>query len=679
MHPELKGEHDAKRWHRSLLSCGVRIRRVIPLPFLVAALFALLITAAVLLAPGHAPSSRHSSRHQAHTIRSFPRPSARAPIENLAPDSTPTPMPRATALHANPSPVSEFVDKSASFPTSSERRRYRRMTIAEEIRFSFDGYVECALGADEAKPVTCQRQNWTGLDGSTPGPGIAVTLVDSLSTLLLANLTDQFALALVFVERELGHLLRSDTAPDHFVSNFEVTIRILGGLLSAYELSGERHTSLLRLARLVGDRLLPAYSTASGLPDSHVNLKTGSHVDAPWHKNTAYLAEVGSVMLELRTLSYHTRNSTFAKVANTVNAFLHQECPEDGLCDVEWNKETKSWQGQHKTVGSLGDSYYEYLLKQFIHSGFEDEPNLSRFFRAAASIVDQLAIFDVPHHAQKVAGFPRVFLGQKRNGNLVPVMDHLACFAGGLFALASRAIPWTDAGEIRRIRLRESVTDRFSSSLCRRVAEGTAQCCADAYSMSTFELGPDAFALSSVDSSIPIAERLEVLHLEQPFLLRPEAVESFFYLTSIDFQRLPTSQPRDRTAVPDMPEDELPWETHAWKAFVAMRRHCRVSHGYSGILNVRRREKHVKPSLAELDDVMQSFWIAETLKYLFLTFSVDKRSFTLQELDAGPHAHPFFVATGLLSDWVFNTEGHPLRIRSDLFDRIPPLYFRPPR
>ena len=71
----------------------------------------------------------------------------------------------------------------------------------------------------------------------------------------------------------------------------------------------------------------------------------------------------------------------------------------------------------------------------------------------------------------------------------------------------------------------------------------------------------------------------------------------------------------------------------AWEAFQAIEKHCRVADGYSGIKNVNQ-----VPVVH--DDTQQSFFLAETLKYLYLTFSDD---------DVIP-----------LDDYVFNTEAHPL-------------------
>lgn len=113
--------------------------------------------------------------------------------------------------------------------------------------------------------------------------------------------------------------------------------------------------------------------------------------------------------------------------------------------------------------------------------------------------------------------------------------------------------------------------------------------------------------------------RAEGIHTATPhYLLRPEYVESLFLMWRF------TRDPRYRE-----------W---GWDAFYSMVKNCQVgSGGFSGIKDVRN-----KPCTH--DDVQQSFFLAETIKYLFLLFADD----SLVPLDR----------------WVFNTEAHPLRIRT---------------
>lgn len=106
---------------------------------------------------------------------------------------------------------------------------------------------------------------------------------------------------------------------------------------------------------------------------------------------------------------------------------------------------------------------------------------------------------------------------------------------------------------------------------------------------------------------------------ERYYILRPEVIEGWFYLWRLT---------KDRK-----------YRDWAWDAVLAIEKHCLVpgGAGYSGINNVDSEEPMQ-------DDVQQSYFLAETLKYLYLIFSSDD----------------------LISfnQWVFNTEGHPLPIKN---------------
>src|SRR5258705_11836894 len=88
-----------------------------------------------------------------------------------------------------------------------------------------------------------------------------------LDTLVLMGLRDEAEKAKALIVERLSF------DGDISVKNFEVTIRLLGGLLSGYQMTGDER--LLRLAEDLGTRLLPAFDSPTGLPYMFVNLKTG--------------------------------------------------------------------------------------------------------------------------------------------------------------------------------------------------------------------------------------------------------------------------------------------------------------------------------------------------------------------------------------------------------------------
>ena len=154
-------------------------------------------------------------------------------------------------------------------PLSQNQRRVARDEVLEMLQHSYDSYMMRAYPWDELKPLSCEGRRWDQrergtLDDSLGGFGL--TLVDSMSTL-----------ALVRDGRRLADAVRNVIRDVHFdrdieVSVFEVTIRVLGGLLSTHELlstfpelladtSFTYGGELLPLAKDLGDSLLPAFET----------------------------------------------------------------------------------------------------------------------------------------------------------------------------------------------------------------------------------------------------------------------------------------------------------------------------------------------------------------------------------------------------------------------------------
>merc|ERR1712136_94147 len=122
--------------------------------------------------------------------------------------------------------------------------------MGEAFLHAWKGYTRYAWGRDELRPLS--------RTGTNPYGGLGLSILDSLTTLLLFDLSTEFEHAMEFVRR---HLVFG--AEDPQVSVFELTIRALGGLLGAHSLSG-RH-SLLRRARELAERLLPTFNTTSGV------------------------------------------------------------------------------------------------------------------------------------------------------------------------------------------------------------------------------------------------------------------------------------------------------------------------------------------------------------------------------------------------------------------------------
>lgn len=186
---------------------------------------------------------------------------------------------------------------SHSLPFSSPRN-----DSAEMFRFSFRNYMEHAFPRDDLRPLSCR--------GSDSQGGIALTLLDALDALVIFEDLPALREAVAFVDSH-PNLFDVDTR----VHVFEVTIRALGGLLSAHTLATADPTlvpgydgALLRAAANLGNRLMPAFDTPTGLPLSWINLRRGR---VPGDTRVTCTACAGTLLLELGFLSRLTGNETY--------------------------------------------------------------------------------------------------------------------------------------------------------------------------------------------------------------------------------------------------------------------------------------------------------------------------------------------------------------------------------
>ena len=236
-------------------------------------------------------------------------------------------------------------------------------------------------------------------------------------------------------------------------------------------------------------------------------------------------------------------------------------------------------------MGALADSFYEYLLKSWLQSDQKDEQARRMYIEAVDALLNKVS---------KVSPGGLLYFGQLKYGNFERKMEHLACFSGGMIALGGKTLFAED----------ESNKSKYIS-----IGANITNTCHESYTRTKTKLGPETFTFN--DKS----DKITSMSNERYYIQRPEVIESYFYLWRI------TKDPKYRD--------------YAWEAVQAIQNYCRVDNGFVGIKNVYS-DKSPK------DDVQQSFFFAETLKYLYLIFSDDK----LISFD----------------EWIFNSEGHPLPI-----------------
>ncbi|KAM5163413.1 mannosyl-oligosaccharide 1,2-alpha-mannosidase IA [Mantella aurantiaca] len=446
----------------------------------------------------------------------------------------------------------------------------KRDKIKEMMKFAWDNYKRYAWGLNELKPVLKQGHS-SNLFGNIQG----ATIVDSLDTLSIMGMKDEFKEAKEWVDKNLEFTVNAE------VSVFEVNIRFVGGLLSAYYLSGEE--TFRRKAVELGEKLLPAFNTPTGIPWALLNVKSGIGRNWPWASGgSSILAEFGTLHLEFIHLTEISGNPVFAEKVMNIRKVLNRLDKPQGLYPNYLNPSSGQWGQHHVSVGGLGDSFYEYLLKAWLMSDKTDEEAKKLYYEAVQAIET---------HLIRKSSNGLTYIAEWKGGLLEHKMGHLTCFAGGMFALGADGAP----------------NDKTGHHI--ELAAEIARTCHESYDRTAMKLGPEAFRFDGGVEAIATRQN------EKYYILRPEVIETYMYMWRF------THDPKYRQ-----------W---GWEAVEALEKFCRVEGGYSGVRDVYATH----PSH---DDVQQSFYLAETLKYLYLLFSDDE-----------------FLP---LEHWIFNTEAHPLPV-----------------
>ncbi|CAD6188692.1 unnamed protein product [Caenorhabditis auriculariae] len=284
----------------------------------------------------------------------------------------------------------------------------------EMFMHGYRSYMDYAYPADELMPLSCKGR----VRGVTPSRGdvddslgnFSLTLIDALDTLVVLSEFDEFEKAVDLIINNV----RFDS--DHVVSVFETNIRVLGGLVSGHLMSElvkgkfpdrmkNYNGQLLKMAVDVGDRLLPAFNTSSGLPFSRINLRYGMLEHLKRQRDTC-TACGGTMLLEMAALSRLTGNPVYELKARKAMDFLWaQRHRSSDLMGTVLNVHSGDWVRRESGIGAGIDSYYEYCLKAYILLG--DRNYLERFNRhydAIMRYVNKGPLFvDVHMHRPTVA------------------------------------------------------------------------------------------------------------------------------------------------------------------------------------------------------------------------------------------------------------------------------------
>ncbi|DBA98648.1 hypothetical protein WJX77_007859 [Trebouxia sp. C0004] len=469
----------------------------------------------------------------------------------------------------------------------------RQQKVREGMQWAWRGYREFAWGEDELLPHSHTSHRWFGL---------GLTLVDSLDTLHIMGLEEELSDARGWVARNL--MLDQDTT----VNLFETTIRILGGLLSAFYLTGGDRIYLYKAVEL-GMRMTPGFHSPSGMPWSDVNLQKLEGTPPAWSASSS-LSEVTSLTLEFFTLGSAMGHPDLGKLAREVVAKVGKsgDC-EEGVCPVWVNPHSGEVHGDKLSLGSRGDSYYEYLLKHWILTGKTDDALLKQYKQAMKGVRGLL----LQRTSPGPEGLTYIAERRRRKGPLEPKMDHLVCFLPGLLAL----------GHFHGV----NTGSRYDSNDL-ELAEELMLTCYEMYRRIPTGLSPEIVFFTQHDrgDDYPKQHHMDVgggdfmvKRQDSHNLLRPETVESLFLLHQV------TGDPQ--------------YQDWGWHIFRAFEKFSKVkSGGYTNLDSVLS----VPPPHR---DKMESFWSGEALKYLYLLLDTSTT--------------PKFP----LNEWVFNTEAHPLPVQ----------------
>ncbi|KAF2200327.1 alpha-mannosidase IC [Delitschia confertaspora ATCC 74209] len=514
------------------------------------------------------------------------------PVESL------TPLPKTP--HTSLPPIQHKFDEETPLYSRLVRQR-RQAAVKAAFSRAWTSYKERAWMKDELTPISGGYRTTFG--------GWAATLVDSLDTLWIMDMKNEF-------EEAVAAVMHIEFKPEGEVNMFETTIRYLGGFLSAYDLTDCKDSRLLEKAMELGDMIYASFNTPNRMPITHwdsILAAGGIEQSAP---SMGLLAEMASFSLEFTRLSQLTGDMRYFDAATRVTAVLAEQQDQTklpGLWPISIDIKAKNLtENNYFSIGGMADSAYEYLPKMFQLLRGSSSSSASQYreiYTSAMDAVIQHLLFRpmTPDNADillpaSAHAFNDSSVGRDNQ------TQHLSCFAGGMLMLGGRFFQ-----------------NQTHVDVGRKVADG----CIWLYANSPLGIMPEILSMASCPSFSPCdysppptepgGNGLPEFFTSVPdpkYILRPEAIESVFYAYRIT-------------------GDEA-YQDVAWDMFQAIDSHTRTQYGNAALGNVMEVSDPGKT------DSMESFWMAETLKYFYLVFGAEE--------------------VGNLDEWVFNTEAHPLRV-----------------
>jgi mannosyl-oligosaccharide alpha-1,2-mannosidase len=481
----------------------------------------------------------------------------------------------------------------------------RAQAVKEAFGFAWYGYHTFAFPNDEIHPLN------NSFSDSRNGWG--ATAVDALSTAILMESQDVVTTILEYIP-SINFNVSKGNEP---VSLFETTIRYLGGMLSGVDLltgpyqhlteSPDEITALKIQAVSLANKMKFAFDTPTGIPANNLDFK-GEHYDLD---QSTGLAVAGTLVLEWTRLSDMVHVPDFANLTQIAEEYLLHPTyrnvtiqPLPGLRGTNIDLRTGAFLDAAGGWGGGDDSYYEYLIKMFVY----DPVYFSDYKDEWLQAVESSASSDISSHPYSRPDL--TFLSDWIEQDTILRSSHLACFAGGNWILGGLVL-----GNQTLIELGQNLTDS----------------CAATYAATLTSIGPEAWKWEDVN----LFEEEDVeedkfikengFNMTNPsYDLRPEVLESLYYAYRAT--------------------GDKKYQDWSWNAFKAINATCRTGSGFSAVTNVNATHG------GNYLNFQESFVFAETFKYAWL----------IQAEDSKVHV----AKKGEEQTWVFNTEGHPFKVRS---------------
>ena len=495
-------------------------------------------------------------------------------------------------------------------PESDEERELRLdrlKAVKESFEHSWEGYKKFAWMKDELSPLD-------GGSASTFG-GWAATLVDTLDTLWIMDLRLDF-------EKAIDAVKNIDfTSPEaEYLNLFETTIRYLGGFLGAYDISGGSYPVLLRKAVELGDFLYCAFDTPNRMPATRWKWKDALAGEDQTAGDYTLVAEIGSLTLEFTRLSQLTGDLKYYDAIQRITDELDKAqslTKLPGLWPIVINAERLTFTDTGFTLGGMADSLYEYLPKQYMLLGGRDS-QIEKMYNESITAALEHIFFRPMVPGNKdflISGDAQVLEYSEDNQTVVslPKGQHLGCFTGGMVGMGAKIFEQPHMG------------------IARKLVDG----CIWAYNSMPSGIMPEVFFMSACDEDEcdwnerkwhqSIVDRAAVIETDEN---TPQSIDDEDKLNSlIETKRLkPGYIDYSDTSYGLRPEaiesifihyrltGEKDLLDAAWGMFTAIEKQTRTEYANAMISDVRIED-------SQKINKMESFWLAETLKYFYLIYS----------------------------------------------------------